>query len=143
LLGSVKEKQMNGRILILVSVLLVLSPAFSQKKKAATGPCKGETQYDLNVCAGEEFKRADAELNRVYQQLLKAVEGDKLATTKIKWAEQTWIVYRDAYLEAMFPMEDKQEYGSIYPMEYASTKAELTRTQTAALKELLRAHSPE
>jgi uncharacterized protein YecT (DUF1311 family) len=125
----------------LILVLVTFFPASTQEKKAATDPCKGYTQYEMNICAGQEFKHADEELNRVYQQLLKVVENDKLATTKIKWAEQTWIVYRDAYLEAMFPAEDKQEYGSMYPMEYASTKAELTRTQTAALKELLREHS--
>lgn len=98
----------------------------------------------MNQCASGELKRADAELNRIYHQLLKTVESDKLATTKIKWAEQTWIVYRGAYLEAMFPEEDKQaKYGSIYPTERAELLTKLTRDQTAALKELLRAHSPD
>jgi uncharacterized protein YecT (DUF1311 family) len=135
---------MHTRILMLIVVLLTVFPASSQKKKTENDPCKGNTQYEMNMCAGQELKRADAELNRVYQQLLKAVEGDKLATSKIKTAEQAWIVYRDAYLEATYPEEDKQaNYGSIFPMEFALLSTKLTRAQTAALKELLRAHSPD
>lgn len=130
---------MNNRMLMVCTVVLTML-AEPVQKKAESGPCKG-TQYELNVCASEEFKRADIELNRIYQQLLKKAAGDKLATTKIKWAEQTWIVYRDAYLEAMYPAEDKQgEYGSIYPMEWALAKAKLTKAQTGALKDLLQAY---
>jgi uncharacterized protein YecT (DUF1311 family) len=134
---------MNRRILVLCAVMVALVSGPAQEKQASD-PCKGNTQSELNACAAGELDRADAELNRVYHQLLKTVEGDKLATTKIKWAEQTWIVYRDAYLEAMYPAEDKQaNYGSIYPMEHAELMAKLTRQQTSALKELLRAHSPD
>lgn len=134
---------MNRRILLLCVVMVALLSVSAQKKRAID-PCKGNTQSELNACAVAEFERADAELNRVYHQLLKTVESDKLATTKIKWAEQTWIVYRDAYLEAMYPAEDKQaNYGSIYPMEHADLMTKLTKEQTAALKELLHAHTEE
>ena len=51
-------------------------------------------------------------------------------------------MYRDAYLEAMYPEEDKQvNYGSIYPMEAMMFKTELTRKQIAALNDLLRQYS--
>jgi uncharacterized protein YecT (DUF1311 family) len=132
---------MNTRILVPVIVLIAVFPASSQKKKTASNPCKGTTQFELNVCAAQELKRADAELNRVYQQLLKAVEGDKEATAKIRAAEQAWIVYRDAYLEAEYPTEDRANCGSICPMEFDLLATELTRAQTAALRKLLRAHS--
>lgn len=129
---------------LLLLLLFVFAPAATQKKKAASDPCAGNTQFEMNKCAAREYQRADAELNDVYRQLLKTVENDKLATTKIKWAEQTWIVYRDAYLEAMYPEKDKQtNYGSIFPMEYAEFKTKLTRQQMEALKDLLRAHSPD
>lgn len=135
---------MNRRILVSYAVMVALLSVSAQKKQQASDPCKGNTQSEMNECAFREFKRADAELNRAYHQLLKTVESDKLATTKIKWAEQTWIVYRDAYMEAMYPAEDKQaNYGSIYPMEHAELLTKLTQDQTAALKELLRAHSAE
>jgi uncharacterized protein YecT (DUF1311 family) len=132
---------MKRRILLLCAVACSVFAVSAQKK--AEDPCKGSTQHELNMCAAEEFKRADAELNQAYQRLLKAAEGDKLAITKIKWAEKTWIVYRDAYVEAMFPAEDKRKYGSMYPMQVNSVKASLTRTQTAALKELLRSYGAD
>jgi uncharacterized protein YecT (DUF1311 family) len=132
---------MKHRILLLCAVAFSVWAVSAQKK--AEDPCKGATQHELNMCAANEFKRADAELTQAYQRLLKAAEGDKLAITKIKWAEQTWIVYRDAYVEAMFPVEDKRKYGSMYPMQANSVKASLTRTQTAALKELLRSYGPD
>ena len=133
---------MNRRILLLCAVMVPLL-SISAQKQEASDPCRGNAQSELNACAAEEFNRADAELNRVYHQLLKRVESDKLATTKIKWAEQTWIVYRDAYLEAMFPAEDKANYGSIYPMEHSKLLTKLTQEHTTALKELLRANSPD
>jgi len=132
---------MNTRILVLIVVLIAVLPASSQKKKTASDPCKGTTQFEMNVCAAEELKRADAELNRVYQQLLKAVEGDKRATAKIKAAEREWIVYRDAYLKAEYPEEDRANCGSICPMEFDLLATELTRDRTAVLRKLLRSYS--
>ena len=50
--------------------------------------------------------------------------------------------YRDAYMDAMYPAENKQaEYGSIYPMEADLLRAKLTQRQVTALKELLRQYS--
>jgi uncharacterized protein YecT (DUF1311 family) len=100
---------------------------------------KAATQYDLNVCASEEAKRADDELNRVYRLLLSKVRGDALAADKVKAAQKAWVAYRDAYIAAMYPAEDKQaEYGSILPMEVDLLAAKLTRLQTTALRELLK-----
>jgi len=64
-----------------------------------------------------------------------------ITSAKIKSAQRAWLLYRDAYLEAMFPAADKPtEYGSMYAMQLALLRAKLTRWQTAALKDLLRQH---
>jgi uncharacterized protein YecT (DUF1311 family) len=98
-----------------------------------------KTQHDLNACASNEATRVDDELNRIYKLLLSKAADDPIATVKIKAAEKAWIAYRDAYLEAMYPAEDKQaEYGSIYPMEAALAEAKITRQQVDALRELLK-----
>jgi uncharacterized protein YecT (DUF1311 family) len=132
---------MINRALILGMIVGSVFVASAQDKIESLS-CKGNTQYELNVCAAEEFNHVDAELNHVYQQLLRATEGNQLATTKIKLTEQAWIVYRDAYLQAMYPEEDKQaHYGSIYPMEAMMFKTKLTRKQIAALSDLLRQYS--
>jgi uncharacterized protein YecT (DUF1311 family) len=90
----------------------------------------------MNACAGQERKRADTELNSSYRALLAKTAKQPETAAKIRTAQESWLVYRDAYLEAMFPAADKQtEYGSIYPMQLALLGAKLTRQQTAALKE--------
>lgn len=61
------------------------------------------------------------------------------AVEKIRAAEKTWLVYRDAYVDAMYPAEDKQgEYGSMYPMKASLLRARLTREQVAGLERMLR-----
>jgi uncharacterized protein YecT (DUF1311 family) len=98
---------------------------------------KAKTQAELNICASGEAARADARLDEVYRDLLSKAASEPKATAKIKAAEKAWIAYRDAYLEAMYPAEDKQaEYGSIYPMEANLLLAKLTCRQVTALEEL-------
>jgi len=100
---------------------------------------KATTQGEINACANEEAGRVDAELNAVYRKLLSTAGSDAKAVAKIKVAERAWIAYRDSYLEAMYPAEDKQaEYGSIYPMEADLLRTKLTRQQVAALNGLLK-----
>lgn len=96
----------------------------------------------MNVCASEEAARADKQLNDVYRILLHKTT-DVTAAEKIRVAERAWIAYRDAYIEAMYPKENKQaEYGSLYPMEVALLRAKLTRIQIAALQDLSPQNGP-
>lgn len=98
---------------------------------------KAQAQMQLNQCAGDEAARVDAELNAVYHKLLAASSKDADAVAKIKAMQRAWVAYRDAYLEAMYPAQNKQmEYGSIYPMDAALLTAKLTRQQINALKDL-------
>jgi uncharacterized protein YecT (DUF1311 family) len=100
---------------------------------------KAVAQPELNACAAAEAARVDAELNRVYRELLSKNSDDPAAAGKIRKAQRSWVAYRDAYVEAMFPAEDKQaEYGSMYPMEVDRILATLTRRQIDALKDLIR-----
>jgi len=92
----------------------------------------------MNACAGKEAERVDAELNRVYGELLAKAAAEPQALAKIKAAEKAWIAYRDAYMDAMYPAKDKAiEYGSEYPMEAELLRAKLTQRQVTALRELL------
>ncbi len=62
-----------------------------------------QTQAELNRAACVRLKNADAELNRLYQQILaaKAKEVDFVAA--LKKAEAAWIAFRDAHLTSIFP----------------------------------------
>lgn len=129
----------------LILCLLVPLSLFAQDSpqyRACTN--KAQAQMQLNQCAGEEAVRVDAELNVIYRKLLDAAASDTGAIGKIKAMQRTWLSYRDAYIEAMYPAKDKQaEYGSIYPMDVALLNAKLTRRQINALKELLHAYQSD
>jgi uncharacterized protein YecT (DUF1311 family) len=120
--------------LLLVVVSVSVCAQESPKYRACSDGAK--TQVAMNACASDEAASADAQINDVYRTLLQKTT-DTTAATKIKVSERAWIAYRDAYIDAMYPAENKQaEYGSVYPMEIALLRAKLTRIQIAALKDL-------
>jgi len=99
---------------------------------------KAHAQAELDSCASDEAKRADSELNSVYQQLLAKAKSTPGATEKVKAAEKAWLQFRDAYIAAMFPADDKQmNYGTMYPMEVDLEIASLAREQTRRIKILI------
>ena len=103
---------------------------------------KAKTQAEMDTCANEEAKRVDIELNRIYGQLVLKAKNDPIALAKIGKAERTWVAYRDAYINAMYPANDKQgEYGSEFPMEVDLLKARLTQAQIEALEKMLKQYS--
>ena len=124
-------------------VCLAFSACFAQSSEGfRTCSEKAKTQKDMTVCANEEAARADAELNDVYRKLLSRVMSQPDVAEKIRASERAWIVYRDAYIEAMYPAKDKQaEYGSSYPMQVNLVRAKLTQQQIVALKDLLQQYS--
>jgi len=100
---------------------------------------KAKTQSEMNACASAELARVEAQMDDVYNTLLTKTESQPEALAKIKAAQKAWLVYRDAYVAAMYPAKNKlTEYGSMYPMKVSLLRAKLTQKQVAALKELLR-----
>jgi uncharacterized protein YecT (DUF1311 family) len=119
-------------------VIVALSLVFSSHL-AADESCmdKARTQFDMNQCAGSEFEKADKELNRLYQSILTEYADNKLFIEKLKAAQLAWIKFRDAEMEALFPIKHKDEiyiYGSAYPMCYSIWMKKITEERTAQLK---------
>jgi uncharacterized protein YecT (DUF1311 family) len=76
----------------------------------------------------------DAELNRVYQALRKALPAP--AGEKLKLAQQQWILYRDAQY-AMLDEQYNQYDGTMYlPMRVAA-RMRVTEDRARYLKDLL------
>jgi uncharacterized protein YecT (DUF1311 family) len=101
-----------------------------------------KTQARMNACANEEAARSDAEANGIYLALLARTSRQPEALAKVKAAERAWTVYRNAYIDAMYPAEHKQvEQGSVYPMEIDLLRANLTREHVMALRQLLQRYS--
>lgn len=78
-------------------------------------PVASASQSDplLNACG--QYKLVDAEMNRLYQQVLKEHSQDRLFSQKLRAAQRAWLAYRDAHLESLYPAADKRlAYGSVY-----------------------------
>jgi uncharacterized protein YecT (DUF1311 family) len=70
--------------------------------------------YD-GACA--KYKRTDAELNRIYQKIMRDYAGDKNFIQKMKIAQRAWIAFRDAHLDSVYPEPDAlAHYGNVNPM---------------------------
>jgi uncharacterized protein YecT (DUF1311 family) len=124
-----------------IAVLAFLCATADAQKHTPSKDClnTAQTQTGLDACAGSKAKQADDEMNRVYRQLLAKIASQPRAKAKIIASQRAWLVYRDSYMEAMYPEEDKQAaYGTIYPMEASLLLAQLTTQQTKALRNLLK-----
>ena len=94
------------------------------------GVVLAQNQHELNVAAEAEFQKADAELNRVYQQLMAKL--DKPSRERLIDAQLLWIKFRDADARAR---AEVNQGGSIYPMIVSGSRASATRARIAELKE--------
>ena len=140
------EVSVNIKNLITAFTLLAASMAlYGQTQQSATYQqcaAKSDSQLNLDICADEDSKQANIELNRTYKQLLELTKSDAKAILAIKTSERLWIQYRDSYIKAMYPKDDKQAaYGSFFPMEAHLIEASLTREHISAINELIKQHS--
>ncbi len=73
------------------------------------------------------------------KQLLELAAGRADVVVKIKTAQNAWLSWRDAYMDAMYPAKDKQfEYGSVYPTNANLLRAKLTQQQIGAVMDLIK-----
>lgn len=94
-----------------------------------------QTQAAMNGEACDAYTRADAELNAIYQQILREYRSDALFIRNMRTAQRTWVTYRDAHLAALYPATDPQrEYGSVYPACRCTALTETTRRRTEELR---------
>ncbi len=79
------------------------------------------------------------ELNETYQALIIKQEKNQVLIAKLRGAQRAWLAYRDAELESAFACEqDKPRvcWSSMYPLNFSTYKAWLTRERTKRLKHL-------
>ena len=113
----------------LLIALFILSVSVSGQKQKPK-PCEdAQTQADMNICWGNEYKKADAALNKTYQELAAMLEDEEKA--QLKAAENAWLKYRDANCEFV---ADQYKGGSIRPMIAAICLADVTNNRTTELK---------
>lgn len=100
-------------------------------------PCPGSnTQFELNRCAARARDRADAELNKVYRELMKDAGATERA--KLRAAQLAWIKFRDAHCDYT---SVGNKGGSIYPMVYSFCLAKVTTERGKQLREIIEENS--
>ena len=93
-----------------------------------------QTQADLNQEAQKKYKKTEAEINYVYQQILKEYSSDVVFIKNLRTAQRLWIQFRDAEMKAKFPEKSTGYYGSVQPSCWSAYLTELTEERIAKLK---------
>ena len=115
---------MNSVIISILIVAVFQEPALTfdrAQRRVQEDPC-------------ETVRCAEAELDRIYSQILERYRDDTLFIAKLEVAEKAWRTFRDAHLESLFPAEPKPEvYGSAYRYCHCRVLAAMTRARITQL----------
>ncbi len=110
------------------AILLLLANTTAQEQKK--DPCAdAQSQGEMNICWGKEYKVADAKLNKTYQDFMSKL--DESEKTQLKNAQFAWLKYRDTNCEFV---ADQYKGGSMRPMIAAICLADVTNNRTTELK---------
>lgn len=93
-----------------------------------------DTQAEMNTCAGENYKAADAMLGKAWKALVGRLGDDADTLAMLRTSERAWIAYRDA--ECAFA-SSAVAGGSIEPMIRAECLQAATIARTAILDDYL------
>lgn len=129
-------------------LLAVSAPLPSQSSPATTAVVEDCTyapsQTDMNICAGEEFVRADAELNKQWEATSTMMRQRDMVIDKsyderpsyhaqLLAAQRAWIAYRD---EHCTNVGYEARGGSLEPFLVARCKTALTKQRIIQLHDL-------
>jgi uncharacterized protein YecT (DUF1311 family) len=108
-----------------VLMLLAALPVRAQAPACATA----QTQMEMNECAAREYKKHDAAMNDIYQQLLAKLK-DPAQKAMLVEAQRAWIAYRDKFCAFQ---SSETLGGSIHPLIETGCLDEKTTIHTAEL----------
>lgn len=92
-----------------------------------------QTQAEMNQTAITNYKKADTDLNKTYQKVLKSVsESEKTLLIK---AQKDWLKFRDSH--CYFEIE-QYKGGSIQPLILYNCLEEKTQERIKDLKNILK-----
>jgi uncharacterized protein YecT (DUF1311 family) len=101
-------------------------------------PCAdAQSQAEMNMCWGKEYKAADARLNEAYRQFMTKLNDEEKA--QLKKAQLAWITYRDANCDFV---ADQYKGGTMRPMIAAICLADVTNNRTTELKAQMKEREP-
>ena len=119
----------RNRIILLVFFTLATG-------NVARAQCdEAKTTLQINECFAKELKKADSELNRVYQATVKKLPPDDVAL--LRKTQRAWLAYRDSQCEAERALMSE---GTNAPATWMSCKLELTRKRATEIQTTYQSH---
>jgi uncharacterized protein YecT (DUF1311 family) len=128
--------------LLVLMMLVAVRAAFAGEPPLPADCTEAMSTMEMNACAGAEFEKADAELNRVYKDAIASnpeMATDEQPFDKASWEEalrasqRAWIAFRDAECEDH--VEKFWAGGSGRTVEIIGCKTEKTEQRTKELKQ--------
>ena len=90
-----KRTTLRAALFALCAAVAAASAGAKAQKQREIQPCESRgSQAEASRCAYEEYKAADAELNKVYGRLAGVLDAEDKAS--LKESELAWIKYRDS-----------------------------------------------
>lgn len=137
-------RSMNWGLILLTCGCVLLKDAPASSEDVRNVDCNNaQTQADMNQCAAEEYRQADAAMNAQWAETRAALlewdeasppSDDNGAAKRLLVSQRAWLAYRDAAC-------DVEGYsvqgGSMQPLTISSCLAELTTRRTEELKSLV------
>ena len=121
-----------------ISAGLILSAAMVSNPVSAAECSGAPNQTEMNVCADAAFRRADADLNSVYQQVTGRLRADPDTLRRLTVAQRAWVAFRSGECDLV---ASGVSGGSIYSTILSGCLERITLSRTATLRGYL--HCPE
>ncbi|WP_417309945.1 lysozyme inhibitor LprI family protein [Devosia sp.] len=108
-------------------------PALAQQDRGVN--CEGAYKpSEMNICAARAYDAADADLNAQWDLTYPAMADYPGAKRTLLKAQRAWLNYRDAQCDVMAAPYDG---GSLHQLVISNCLAQLTRSRTEQLRQLL------
>lgn len=140
----VMVRAMNWGVILVVCGCVLLQDAPASSEDVRDVDCNNaQTQADMNQCAAEDYRKADAAMNAQWAETRAAMlawdkatppSDDNGAAKRLLVSQRAWLAYRDAACD----LEGySAEGGTMQPMVISFCLAELTKHRTVELKSLV------
>ena len=94
--------------------------------------CDSADRLGLELCAVARFRAADAELNKIYRELITRVGADEKNRALLRGAQHAWLAYRD---KTCAWESDLARGGSAATLYAVNCLADVTAARVDSLKE--------
>ena len=118
---------------IILTGIIIVSCAPKGKENQAARP-ESIDLLDIQLTAYQEYKKAEGELDKLYNQILKEYSDEPFFKSKIEKVELAWLDFKEAQLDFLFPGEEDVIGEVNSTMYYWLSMKELTEARITLLR---------